>query len=706
MSGLASSGVWLALPVTGYWALRASLQRSELQQLLARLPAPVFLALAIAAGIMLWSLPILLAAELGIYHPAGLGLAGWIVTAAGSMAYLKTRQRVARPSKQGSSGWDWLLAAGLAFAAIQYFGFPTESILGSIDQGVYANTATFLAREGHLDVPYPWRGPEDHLPGFLAPIGFYDTSPTLTPQFAHLFPAWLAQAQASLGPPGLFRLNGFFALVALLCFYGTCHSLMPKPYAVIATLLLALNPSQIWLARITLSEILAQLLIWAGILFLYQAFENGIAGCARWAGLALGLSALVRIDGFLLLPLLFLAHFVFAIVSSGKPEQQRSGPWTEIYQTAIPAFTAAFVYYLFFSHRYFGDLSAQLTWILIACAATLYPLLAASAGVLRRCRRVLSDRRTLIIFTALVLTAAAYAYWVRPIPMDEAGDIAAIAADVEEPPDLNLRRNSMVNLARYLSPLVVWLAIIGSCAVFWSVLAKASRLGAVAILTIWAGFTLLYLYDPNIAPRHFWAIRRFVPVVIPGFLLFAALGIHWGLKFIPRAPRRVAAAILITFLSLFTARASRPLFFDAEYAGVVEQLQEVSTALPLDEIVLLPVTRRGWSQLATPLYLTFGHRIFPFYSNNAKGMEAMAAHWRRQHDLGKPAYLLYEGDSLPDDWRPPMSEVRRFTVRFSHIRPTVSPIPREFVSREIPLILYKFGVSVESRSAPDPPVKK
>jgi hypothetical protein len=272
-SAIASCGIWPALPLTGYWLLYRVALAPETE-----LPGVTAFALCAAAGMAAWSPVMLAAAIAGIGRPAVIGMAGWITTAV-SIACLGWHAGMAGPLTMALGPWDAVLLGVLLIAAWLYLGFPTECLLYENDIGVYPNHAVFIARHGRLDIPYPWANEPDaelvrafrahrtvdgsFFEDHLFP-GFFKTGKTLTVQFAHLFPVWLAQAFASFGPTGLFRLNGVFTLLSLGVCYGVCSWLVPAPVAVAATLFLAWNPAQIWTARVTLSEILTQLLLWSG----------------------------------------------------------------------------------------------------------------------------------------------------------------------------------------------------------------------------------------------------------------------------------------------------------------------------------------------------------------------------------------------------------------------------------------------------------
>ena len=65
------------------------------------------------------------------------------------------------------------------------------------------------------------------------------------------------------------------------------------------------------------------------------------------------------------------------------------------------------------------------------------------------------------------------------------------------------------------------LALIGACWLAWEQIAGRRRVWAPAFLVSSASAAWV-LFAPSITPDHPWADRRFVPVVLPGLVLFAA----------------------------------------------------------------------------------------------------------------------------------------------------------------------------------------
>jgi len=547
--------------------------------------------------------------------------------------------------------WNAALAIGLILAAGLYLGFPTESIYGARDEGVYASHAIYLAHHGRLEVPYAWPADlrDTFAPYWIGFPGFYKAQDSMTAQFGHLFPVWLAQAFATLGAPGLFRLNAVFAWLALGIFFGLCRLLVGRAAAVVATLFLAFNPSQLWMARITLSEVFAQLFIWSGLLVFLQAVKARNLGLARWAGAFFGLSAFVRFDGFLVLPLLFLAHAVFTLLSAGGSQPQDSAAasstpsavWGAVYQTALPVCALALMYYASFSLPYFREVSQFYLRPLVEATVAggvvlLLALLVARTSAAQRLVPLLTSHVVFGCIAALVVALAAYAYWLRPGAAVKS-NLSYVWPGYYFDRTRDYGRDSLVNLARYLSPPVVWVAVAGWVFSLWGLLRRADDRWRALLLVLSAGGTFLYIWSPGTFPDHFWAIRRFVPIVVPAFVLFAAVGMQAVLVRLGRPWSPLVAAVTLVFLSVWTIQAGSLIFTFTEDAGYYRQLQELAEKLPADEWIVVV----GHAEWVTPLYVAFDRKLVPL-GVSTKSKAAMRNWLSQQGRLGHGAYLLFE----------------------------------------------------------------
>lgn len=679
---LAAFGLWSALPVTGYWLFL----RRHYASGIAPYPAITAVALATTVGILVWSVPLLLSAIAGLYSPAAIGLLGWAVTLAGGIGlYRESSPRP--PARRRPDVWDGVLAAGLAVAAVLYLGFPTDSIWGWRDFGLYTNHAIWIAHHGRLDVPYPWAGEVgDLLAQVYVPLqGLYATQPTMTVQFGHLFPVWLAQAFGTAGYQGLIRLNPVFALLSLATFYGLCRLILPKSFAVMAALFLAVVPGQIWLARITLTEILTQLLIWAGLTLLLQALRNDAPPSARWAGALLGLAAFVRIDSLVLIPLLLLSHLVLRVAE--PPCKRSSRVWLALYQTALPAFVLAVGYYALFSAPYFTFLLPQLRLIGILSALCLGALLVGLTRLAPLARPYVPSRPVLAAFAVGVLALSAYAYWIRPY---DAPYVLYRGTGTGLDGERTHVEDSLVNLGLYLSPPVVWAAIIGWIAALWVMARKARWLELAPVALVAGGFSALYIWNQSITPDHFWAIRRFIPVTIPAMILFAGLSARMVLVRLPRRWAALTATLTLAGLVGFIVWVDTPLAAHAERDGSYGQMRELSEALPDGEAIIGPIGGR-WM---TPLFLAFDHPLIQMRMSSPEARAAFERWVLHRLSQGRPIYLIADGE-FPERWLKGLdyTQVASIPLSQEYLERTMTPIPRMVEDFEMTVNVYRVSTA-------------
>jgi hypothetical protein len=660
LAAIASGGIWPALPWTGYWLFARAGQTAE------RLGIPLLpkLALMTVAGMAVWSVALLGSAMMGVYRPEVFGAAGWVVTLASVAMWLPNAKTVLAQGWHRMSGWDGVLAVGLAVAAGFYIRYPTDTIACGDDETVYANHGVYLAEHGRLDVPYPWRNDLD--PAFreafkrqLAVPGLYVTEPTMTVQFAHLFPLWLAQAFATLGPVGLFRLNAGLALLSLSVFYGLGCLLLPRLATVAATLFLAFNPSQLWLARISLSEMLTQLWIWSGLLLFYQALNESNRLWARWAGVFLGMAAVVRCDSLLLVPLLFLAHLGMVLIQ--EPTTERTGAvWAALYQTALPVFLFAVAYYRFYSTCYFTDLHEQLTaigWFVVISLGLLL-------GVSRAARFVRPWFRSPWVLAVVglgLIVVMVYGYWLRPRWNPTA-----------------IQSWTLAHLERYLSSLVIWAAF-GGCLLALAALPRQSRnVHLLPMLVVGLAFSGLYLWQPSVHPYHFWAVRRYVPVVMPAFVMFAALALTWALRRLPAWAALATTILVIAWLSHFTVQAGRLIWFFPENYGLYRSIRSLDDHLPQGDLVVA----HGTPSRLVPFPFAFGRLVVVLNAwdekskvHNYEKAAGLLERWLTTR-LGQeqPVYLLCENYRFPGRHN---HEVHQETCWRDSTKQVWMPLPKE-----------------------------
>jgi hypothetical protein len=682
-ANVAAAGVWLAVPLTGHLVFQrtARLEDASLSPITAG-------ALMTVVGLAVWSLPLLGSAVLGVYRPAYVGLAGWAAALLGAVALRRhSPPRLARARLRGVR--EGVLVAGLLVAAVLYLRFPTESIYGGRDEGVYANSAVYMAHHGTLEVPYPWSLADT---SFFAPAwtgfpGFYKTPGTMTVQFGHLFSVWLAQAYATLGEQGLFRLNGVFAVLALAVIYDAFQLVVGAPVAVAATLFLAFNPSELWVARITLSEILTQLFIWSGICLWVRALKDDSPVLARWAGVCLGMAAFVRFDSALLLAMLLAAHLAFRLVV--QPPVRARAVWNALYVTALPLFALALAYFFVFSRPYFMTRTYLLALALATGGAALV-LAAARPTLVKLLRPGLTHRATLALFGVGIAGLAAYAYWIRPLQAGKPEWIYQWPGFYIDLHKGNYRSDSLVDLALYLSPIVVWAAIGGWYVSLWRLLRSNERAYLAVPLILVGGFSVVYLYDHLNTPDHLWWIRRFIPVVVPGVVLYAAVAAKALLERLPSPWSLATAALALLFLVGLTAYKDRLILTFAEDRDLFKQFEQLAQRLPAG----VPIIAHGHKSWLTPLYLAFDRQVIPLDLGSAPGKRAWKSWIAHCEAVRQPVHMLLEIDE-----REQLTAGDDVDLSRSITEPTIGRLPEQVLT-----IKTTFRIINAGESKPTAPV--
>jgi hypothetical protein len=681
-SGVLSAGIWPALPLTGYVVYKRYKPLCGIDSF----PRFSSFALMSAAGIAVWSVPMLVAAMLGAYHATYFGLIGWIITVF-SLTFLYKKKQLYFLRNPGASRWDFILVAGITLVTVFNLLFPTESMVINRDEGIYTNHGVYISNHGRMDIPYPWPAEDnDVFTGASQEFhGFYQTQPTLTAPYAHLFPVWLAQAYSTLGHHGLFRFNALVAALSFGIFYGFCRSVMPVAYAVAATFFLAFNPSEIWISRVNLTENLAQLFIWSGLFLFSYALKNNDKKMARWAGLFLGASTLVRIDSFILLPLLIIAHLAQRI-SEGQKDEKSSSIWSALYQVILPLFVVSVSYYIIDSKTYFLELLPFWRKIVLSAVLAFILLISATERVLKTVSPLATNRAALFAVGVILILFSGYFYYVRPISAlwngfsDVIKEYRGVAYGFR---GVSFADFSLVNLSQYLSPFVVFSALLGWFVMYHSAMRRGENRFLLPLVAVFAGYACAYLWDPSISPGHFWSIRRFVPVIIPGFVFFAALGMIWMFDLFPKKLSIVAAGIILVFLIGFTVKADKLIFSFSENKGFFSQLRELAKKLPDDEIIIA----QGNTSWFLPLYLSFDRHIVLMHLSLEGDKEVFYRWISHQSGNNRPVYLLYEGSFQSADLQYHHEFDSVFKRSISEI--TFFPLPKKIKTEESDVGVYK-----------------
>lgn len=564
---------------------------------------------------------------------------------------------------------EWLAAVSVMLGAAVLFLHPHEYILGGGDAGVYVNVGANLAKTGSLLIHEPLLTGIDPglLPGllreqppgvatrFIRLPGFYlsDTVPGLViPQFYPLHPIWLGVGYSLFGVAGALLVTPVWGVLSVVAVYLYGRSLFNWQTGWLAALLLLVTPLQIYFARYPTAEPITQLLswtsIWAFTMFGQDRSPRGLWGLV--AGVTFGQVFLARIDA---LPMLLIPVGWIAVLLWHR--RWHGSEWF-FWVPLVSLISYAGFHGLMFSEPYtlgaYGSVAPLLVnqfWPIVAIGIVGGALGFWLVKYRQRVRQgqwrlfemtLLPWRQILRYGAAVVLVGlAVHAYFVRP----RVGSVvlARYWYGGGQIPITN--HENLVRLGWYLSPLGIGLAVVGGVLLLFS--KRWDRLWP--LWAVGGAFTFLYIYNIFNNPFHIYAMRRYVPVVVPFLVLAAAYTVSWlWQRATWRKPGRLASIVLLLALMGWLAYNDRLIWDQVDYEGAVEQIEHLAHLFEDEAVVLFvddPPVGLG-AVLGTPLQYLHGITSFDLQEDrvDADLLQEQVARWLGE---GYAVYIARNPDS-------------------------------------------------------------
>ncbi|HEY5014248.1 MAG TPA: hypothetical protein VIK61_16305 [Acidimicrobiia bacterium] len=371
---------------------------------------------------------------------------------------------------------------------------------------------------------------------FVAGAGFVSGAPggRLYPQFLHVVPAFLAGANWIGGSAMMYRANAALGALALLAFFAFARTWLHERLATVAVVLLTINLVEVLHSRNTYSEILSQVFLFGGLWALTEADRVRRLSVFAIAGLMLGATCMVRIDAFLFLIPLTVVATVRLWRAHSMPRDDAVRMHREVAVASLGVLcTSALgaIDGVYFSRPYIASNKGFLLEIGAAWIATIVGCNIALRVHARRERPLLNPRliRTLGAIAALAIVLVfAWAWFVRP-STTTGYQIARPAGGIYDlrtaqlPAKRKLRTYSEHTVPRlnlFVGAATLAGGILGTALITRRVLSDPSD-PRLAFLLLFGLTTALYVWQPSIAPDMVWFLRRFLPVTIPGLILFS-----------------------------------------------------------------------------------------------------------------------------------------------------------------------------------------
>ena len=292
-----------------------------------------------------------------------------------------------------------------------------------------------------------------------------------------------------------------------------------------------------------------------------------------------------------------------------------------------------------------------------------------------------TGRWTRYALAAATALYAFYGYILRPRILT--GHAGSLSSYIGAPTPAGHNAN-LVRLGWYWSPLGVLLIALGATLLIGRDLNRLTG-GLLAFALV---HTVIFVNETYTDDRYIYALRHYVPVVMPIFALFAAYAVWnggpiligalrgWptpspsrngrgarsetrlflGHRRLTRVPPPVSGGghgggLPLTRALGLLAAAALVLFFVAtragtwtvqRYAGVEGQLNQIAQQFPANSLLLFSGERDQPHLLATPLQFIYGRSAFVISTNNPRGDLIEA--WLNRESATHPVYVLMGND--------------------------------------------------------------
>lgn len=638
------------------------------------------LLVCVTLGTIAIGLIALILVELGVYSLALLG-GIWLV---GVLIFvlLGWRQKLAwRPQLEVpvatktpillTQRWEKWFLLGWFLLACWLFFRPHQFVHGGADAGVYVNLSAHIHTTGSIifsDETFAEADPAAQAvlsrsvnnpaaSAYLLPAFFITDMATgaIEPQFYPFHPVWQAVAYGLGGVSASLMMAGFWTLLSCLAIYLFARQVWGWETAVLAIIALSLCAMQVWFARYPTTETQTQFFLWAGFwataVWLRHGEDTDHSNrqpSALWAfvaGSSLGVVFLVRIDIIFMLPILL------AFITWFWATKRKGLVWFGV--PLLLLVLHSFIHALTQSRPYFFELYRFGTQSLVRNQGVLAALILLGliglwivskyhqqfADLFNRYRRWLLGAAVIFL-----LLFAAYNWFLRPYH----GNILFWNDPYGGSPTGIYNHENLIRLGWYLSPICIWLGILGICWLVWRVNWETA-----VMLTVTIFFMLFYIWNIRNNPHQIYAMRRYVPAVLPLFIVGSAALFDLLLRQKQRWLKGVAIVLVVGWIGAIIWSA-RGFVTQVDYATLPEQLAQINTQFEPNAVILFmddqPVGIGDF--VGTPLRFLFGHDVYKLHTSQAPIPATFAdtlKSWQNNgriiYWIGDPAWL--EEQNIP-----------------------------------------------------------
>ncbi|MDT7570386.1 MAG: hypothetical protein QOE05_560 [Actinomycetota bacterium] len=560
-----------------------------------------------------------------------------------------------------------LLAVGCAAvaAALTFPGFSYG--VADKDPGGYVTHAVEIAHHGDYgftdpivrDLPNQWQPTSPDA--VFAGVWVNDAATgRIVPQFYHLWPSLLATSYDVAGFDGLRFTVPLMGVLAVLCVVALLRrvgdAVAGPPAGLVAAgaggLLLATNMLEVWQARYPTTEVFAQALYLGALLGVVVALQTRWRAAAGVAGLFVGVGWLNRPDGLLMV---MLSVAVGAALLATRRWDARAS-WFAAGLGVVTPHALLQAYDLAHNYSIANDIPSlpKVAAVVVACLVLALLLRVGARRPLTWATDRLQDARPQLVIGLLVCVGAVALLaigFLRP-RLFGPDYLAYNGRQIRSYDEQILRRLSWF----FTLPGFVLMGLGLACAML-----RRWRAAAWAVVLPTLAFFVVYGYTARNSSRLLWWSRRYVPTVLPGFVILMALALAcaWVIRVRGRAVLRGPALLALAGLVAVFLSQSVPLRRHDEWKGsfaVTQQIADLSgdrSGIYLWE----PQDDQGCcagptALFATPVWLVHDKlsALLPAGKNRGRRQEIIAAYAKQFP--GRPIFVVADDPELPDNIDP------------------------------------------------------
>ena len=412
--------------------------------------------------------------------------------------------------------------------------YTAENVYATRDPATYNLAARWLMDHPslHISVHSEIFG---NPPGYTSQSpGFSDVSePAVSGQLYsqgnHLAPALAAVVGWLAGVSGMFRANVVLGAFALLALFTLARRVIGSPLALVVTAAMAVSMPMIYVSRDMYSEPLMMLFLVGGAAMMHRAVNSRRRVDFALAGLVAGCSAMVRIDSYLALVAIGVSAVALVCLAGiGERRATIKDVLALLAAGAVPILVG-WLDVTRLSSGYYRDQHHNIMteFLALACVVVLAPVAvwiawrpAARAwlGSERVRARIASGAVVLLVAVFLMLLSRPL-WMVGRYPFDNHTlviwqKLSGVAPDGTR----SYRERTVLWLGQYFGWPTVILGVVGYSILIVALIRRRAY-PLIGMLTLGLAMTALYLWDAEITGDQPWAIRRYVPVVLPVLLI-------------------------------------------------------------------------------------------------------------------------------------------------------------------------------------------